>query len=152
VAWAVDYAHRQGVIHRDLKPNNILLERRTGRAYVADFGIARVMDEAPLFGGLTFGTFIYTSPEQAAGIPADSGATSTRLVPWDTSPLRGRPRSADRPKTFGAAHQDTGAAAPCGGRAPRLHAVGSRGPLPRQGSARRELVRRPPLVHADQAI
>lgn len=71
VAWAVDYAHRQGVIHRDLKPNNILLERSTGRAYVTDFGIARLMEEAPLLGGLTFGTFTYASPEQAAGIPAD---------------------------------------------------------------------------------
>jgi serine/threonine-protein kinase len=74
VARAVDYAHEHGVIHRDLKPQNILLERESGRAYVADFGLARVMRDGLLPGGgegRTFGTVAYVSPEQAAGLAAD---------------------------------------------------------------------------------
>jgi hypothetical protein len=72
VAWAVDYAHQHGVIHRDLKPQNILIETKSGRALVADFGIARVLSEPPLPGtGYTIGTCEYASPEQLAGLPTD---------------------------------------------------------------------------------
>lgn len=72
VAFALNYAHAQGVIHRDIKPDNILLEEATGRALVADFGIAGVMDPAQELGrDEIVGTLEFMSPEQAAGVPVD---------------------------------------------------------------------------------
>lgn len=72
VAWALAYAHQQGVIHRDVKPDNILLES-TGRVLVADFGIAGVVAGAgALAGGEVIGTPEFMSPEQALGEVVDA--------------------------------------------------------------------------------
>jgi eukaryotic-like serine/threonine-protein kinase len=76
-ARALDYAHQQGVIHRDVKPENILLTR-DGSTLVADFGIARALgagDERLTQTGFALGTPAYMSPEQAAGEKALDGRT-----------------------------------------------------------------------------
>jgi len=72
VAWALAYAHQQHVVHRDIKPDNILLERGSERALVTDFGIARVAEQATMTGkGELVGTVHYMSPEHATGGPVD---------------------------------------------------------------------------------
>ena len=71
VAWALGYAHAQGVVHRDVKPDNILLEEPGGRALVSDFGIAQVATTEPVSGGHRAGTRGYMSPEQLLGLTVD---------------------------------------------------------------------------------
>jgi serine/threonine-protein kinase len=73
VAWGLGYAHAQGLVHRDVKPDNILLESGSGRAIVADFGIAAaVHGGAGLDGERVVGTPEFMAPEQALGEAIDA--------------------------------------------------------------------------------
>jgi eukaryotic-like serine/threonine-protein kinase len=67
VADALDHAHRQGVVHRDVKPANVLVDLASGTVKVADFGIARITDAARTRTGLMLGTPSFMAPEQMAG-------------------------------------------------------------------------------------
>ena len=76
IANALDYAHQQGVIHRDIKPQNILVQSEGSRALLTDFGIAKARQSAQELTqtGMTLGTPHYMSPEQALGKVVDHRA------------------------------------------------------------------------------
>ena len=72
VAWALAHAHAAGVIHRDVKADNVIVEEDSGRCQVADFGIARVAVATGVTGvGEAVGTPDYMSPEQICGDDLD---------------------------------------------------------------------------------
>ena len=99
VAWALGYAHEHGVVHRDVKPDNILLESASGRALVADFGIAAAISgAASLSGAEVVGTPEFMSPEQALGEAVDGRSDLYALGIVGYLTLSGRlPFEADRP-------------------------------------------------------
>ncbi len=73
IARAVHHAHQRGILHRDLKPGNILLESETNTPFVADFGLAKWMaqDNRLTIGQGALGTPHYIAPEQARGVSAN---------------------------------------------------------------------------------
>lgn len=72
LALALAHAHAQGVVHRDIKPGNVMVDLPTGRLKLTDFGIAGLADTSRTRTGVVLGTPVYMAPEQLAGAQADA--------------------------------------------------------------------------------
>lgn len=90
VADALDYGHQHKVIHRDIKPGNIIYDPKTGKVSVTDFGIASLTDSSKTRTGTILGTPSYMSPEQIAGKKVDGRSDMFSLAVMIYQLLSGR--------------------------------------------------------------
>jgi beta-lactam-binding protein with PASTA domain len=114
ISKALSYAHRHGVVHRDVKPGNVLLTR-DGQVKVTDFGIARAVgsDDSVTQTGLVMGTATYFSPEQAQGLGVDGRSDVYALGVVLYEMVTGRPPfSADTPVAIAYKHVSEAAVPP----------------------------------------
>ena len=96
ICGALDFSHRNGIVHRDVKPGNVMITPQ-GTVKVMDFGIARAVSDSAATMTSTaavIGTAQYLSPEQARGEGVDAVPTSTRWAACSTSWSRAHRRSA----------------------------------------------------------
>ena len=93
IATALDYAHGQGVIHRDVKPANVMIRRNDGQTFILDFGIAREIQETMtrVTGKLSSGTLLYMSPEQLRGQPPNAAQDVYSFAAMVYECLKGEP-------------------------------------------------------------
>lgn len=107
VCGALDYAHSRGFVHRDLKPDNVMIDRE-GVVKVTDFGIVRAVGERTITSTRPLGSVAYVSPEQATGRTVDerSDLYSVGIVAYEL--LTGsRPFTAESPIAIALAHIET---------------------------------------------
>jgi eukaryotic-like serine/threonine-protein kinase len=90
LAQALDYAHRQGVVHRDVKPSNALFDLATRRAALSDFGVARGLDAQASRSGVLVGSPVYMAPELLAGQSASASSDLYALAVLSFELLAGR--------------------------------------------------------------
>jgi serine/threonine protein kinase len=91
IGSALDYAHQRGVVHRDVKPSNVLLDAQ-GNAFLADFGIAKWSEGSiSLTGSSVIGTPQYMSPEQGQGLKIDGRSDEYSLAVMAYEMIIGRP-------------------------------------------------------------
>ena len=106
IGTALGYAHRRGVVHRDIKPGNILLDEE-GNAIVTDFGIAKVTHDSKLTGtGIVIGTPTYISPEQCYARPVTQASDQYSLGVVAYEMLTGRVPFEGSPFTVMQAHTE----------------------------------------------